>query len=57
MGDVEQQHILRVLTKTGWRIKGPRGAAAILGLNPSSLYGKMKRLGIPTQRNRDITMT
>ena len=30
----------------GWRIKGPKGAAAVLGLNPSTLYSRMKKLGI-----------
>ena len=34
--DVEREHILRVLEKTGWHIKGPRGAAAELGLNPGT---------------------
>ena len=35
--ETEHQHILGVLERTGWRIKGPRGAAEILGLKPSSL--------------------
>ena len=29
-----------------WHIKGPKGAAAALGLNPSTLYNRMKKLGI-----------
>ena len=29
-----------------WRIKGPNGAAAGLGLKPSTLYSRMKKLGI-----------
>ena len=49
----ERQHILRVLDQTRWRIKGSGGAAMQLGLNPSSLYSKMKRLGIPTRREKD----
>ena len=32
--------------RTRWRIKGPKGAAAALGLNPSTLYSRMKKLGI-----------
>jgi len=39
-------HIVRVLERTGWRIKGPKGAAAALGLNPATLYSRMKKLGI-----------
>jgi transcriptional regulator of acetoin/glycerol metabolism len=47
MADAERQHIARVLESTGWRIKGPKGAAAVLGLNPATLYSRMKKLGIP----------
>jgi PAS domain S-box-containing protein len=46
----EYQHILEVLSKTGWRIKGLKGAAELLGLKPSTLYTKMNKLGIPNQR-------
>jgi transcriptional regulator with GAF, ATPase, and Fis domain len=52
--EVERQHILRILDETLWSIKGPGGAAARLGLNPSSLYSRMKKLGIPTKRKRVI---
>jgi PAS domain S-box-containing protein len=45
----EYQHILSALEKTGWRIKGPRGAANILGVKPSTLYGTMRRLQIPAR--------
>ncbi len=55
--EAEHQHILGVLEKTGWRIKGPRGAAEILGLKPSSLYSIMKRLGIPTKQEKDDIST
>jgi formate hydrogenlyase transcriptional activator len=57
LAEAEQQHIMGVLKNTGWRIKGPRGAAAILGIKPSNLYAKMKRLGIPTHREKDTIMT
>jgi PAS domain S-box-containing protein len=45
--EVECQHIRSVLEKTGWRIKGASGAATILGIKPSTLYGTMRRLQIP----------
>jgi transcriptional regulator with GAF, ATPase, and Fis domain len=51
--EMERQHILGVLDQTHWRVKGPDGAASRLRLKPSSLYGKMKKLGIPTKRNKD----
>jgi transcriptional regulator with GAF, ATPase, and Fis domain len=47
--ETEYQHILEVLSKTGWRIKGQKGAAELLGLKPSTLYTKMNKLGIPNQ--------
>jgi PAS domain S-box-containing protein len=43
---VERQHILNVLQSTGWRISGPKGAAKILDINPSTLRFRMKKLGI-----------
>jgi formate hydrogenlyase transcriptional activator len=50
--DVERDHILRVLESTGWRIRGPAGAAEILGLKPSTLESRMAKLGIrrPTSK-------
>ena len=42
----ERRHILSVLERTNWRIRGPNGAAEVLGLNPSTLYSRMKKLGI-----------
>ncbi len=51
--ETERQHIMGVLALTGWRIKGKRGAAELLGLNPSTLYSTMSRLGISTRREKD----
>lgn len=42
----ERDHILHVLRQTSWRISGPQGAAQILGLNPTTLKARMKKLGI-----------
>jgi len=51
LADAEREHILKVLERTSWRIKGPRGAAVALGLNPATLYSRMKKLAIlPRQR-------
>ncbi|MDJ0709961.1 MAG: sigma 54-interacting transcriptional regulator [Woeseiaceae bacterium] len=43
---VEREHILAVLEATNWKISGPSGAAAQLGLPPSTLRSKMKKLSI-----------
>ena len=44
--EVDRQHILAVLKRTGWRIDGPQGAARILNLHPSTLRSRMQKLGI-----------
>jgi transcriptional regulator with GAF, ATPase, and Fis domain len=42
----ERVHILQILDKTHWRIEGPKGAAVVLGLRPSTLRSRMRKLGI-----------
>ncbi len=42
----ERAHILRICNATTWKIKGAGGAAEKLGLNPGTLYSRMKKLGI-----------
>jgi formate hydrogenlyase transcriptional activator len=44
--------IERALDACGGRVYGPHGAAARLGLKPSTLQGKMKRYGVPEGRGR-----
>jgi transcriptional regulator with GAF, ATPase, and Fis domain len=39
----ERQRILDALRATDGRVYGPGGAAQRLGLNPTTLYGKMKK--------------
>ena len=51
LAEADYQHITEVLNRTGWKIKGPRGAASVLGIKPSSLYAKMKKLGIRRSNN------
>jgi transcriptional regulator with GAF, ATPase, and Fis domain len=52
LADVEREHIRRTLEATGWRVKGPRGAAVAHGINPATLYGRMKKLGIQPRRSQ-----
>jgi transcriptional regulator with GAF, ATPase, and Fis domain len=44
--EVERDHILRVLRSTAWRIRGQDGAALLLGLKPTTLESRMKKLNI-----------
>ena len=44
--DVEREHIRAVIESTGWRIRGSGGAAEILGLKPTTLEARMKKLGL-----------
>jgi transcriptional regulator of acetoin/glycerol metabolism len=46
LDDVERSHIEKVLIMTRWRVNGPKGAASLLGLKPSTLFFRMKKLGI-----------
>ncbi len=43
---IEREYILKVLQKTHWKIDGEGGAAVILGLNPSTLRFRIKKLDI-----------
>ena len=52
---IEREAIERVLAHTGGRVSGPRGAAKILGLKPTTLESRMKKLGArkpPRRRGR-----
>jgi len=49
LAEAEDKHIRATLKLTGWRIKGANGAAALLGMKPSTLYTRMKKLGIHTR--------
>jgi transcriptional regulator with GAF, ATPase, and Fis domain len=44
--ETERNQILKTLSETRWRIEGKDGAAAILGLHPSTLRARMHKLGI-----------
>jgi len=44
--EMEREHITRTLEKTYWKVSGEDGAAVLLGLNPNTLRGRMRKLGI-----------
>jgi transcriptional regulator with GAF, ATPase, and Fis domain len=52
--DAERDHLLSVLEKTGWRIRGKGGAAETLGLKPTTLESMMVRLRV-TRKSIDKT--
>ncbi len=54
--DVEKAHILRILKKTGGKIGGKNGAAALLDLKRTTLIHRMKKLGIYVDRNMAVPM-
>jgi PAS domain S-box-containing protein len=57
LAEAEREHILKALESTGWRIKGPHGAARRLALEPSTLYSRMQKLSIPNRRQKDEMTT
>jgi len=46
LSEMERVHILNTLKSTGWKVSGNQGAAKILGLKPTTLDARMKKLGI-----------
>lgn len=48
--ELERTHIVLVLERTNWRVSGAKGAAKILGLNPTTLEARMRKLGITRVR-------
>ena len=53
LAEAERLHIVHALEQAGGHIKGPHGAAAALGINPATLYSRMKKLGIPLPNLRE----
>ena len=46
LDEVQRSHILNTLSAVGWKVRGADGAAKTLGLPPSTLRSRMKKLGI-----------
>jgi PAS domain S-box-containing protein len=52
--EAERRHILRALEQSGGVLAGPRGAAQLLGVNRSTLWSRMRKLGIQAQGVRGL---
>ena len=52
--DTERNQIMNILSETRWRIEGKDGAAAILGLHPSTLRARMHKLGITRPETKEL---
>jgi len=48
--DLERENMVRALEESGWRVSGAKGAAELLGMNPSTLSSRMKALEIKRPR-------
>jgi hydrogenase-4 transcriptional activator len=46
LDDAMARHVEAALRRTRGRVEGPFGAAQLLGINPNTLRGRMRRLGI-----------
>jgi transcriptional regulator with GAF, ATPase, and Fis domain len=42
----ERENMQAALVKAGWRIHGEAGAAELLGLRPTTLISRMKKMGL-----------
>ena len=51
LDDTERKRIVAALERTNWKVAGPNGAAALLGLHRSTLQSRMQKLGIHVSRN------
>jgi formate hydrogenlyase transcriptional activator len=50
--EVQKQHILQALERCAGVIEGPHGAAHLLGMQPSTLRSRLKKLGLHTRPAR-----
>jgi transcriptional regulator with GAF, ATPase, and Fis domain len=46
MRERERENLMAVLEKTGWKVRGPDGAAELLGVKATTLQSRMRAMGI-----------
>ncbi len=47
----ERENLLAALRRSDWRISGPGGAADLLGVRPTTLSSRIKKLGLGRPRS------
>ncbi len=47
----ERDNLRRALDATGWKIYGPDGAAELIGVRPTTLVSRVKKLGLKQGRS------
>jgi len=52
--EAERNHIRKILEHTRWVVSGPKGAAARLGIKRSTLYFRMRKLGISRPNGQPV---
>ncbi|MFB3852306.1 MAG: sigma 54-interacting transcriptional regulator [Vicinamibacterales bacterium] len=53
LAEAQRRGIVKALEQAGGRISGKGGAAELLGVNPTTLYAKMNKLGIRKRGTRE----
>jgi transcriptional regulator with GAF, ATPase, and Fis domain len=53
MEEMEREHIEKTLSATHWKVGGPSGAAALLGMKPTTLFFRMKKLAIKGRSGKE----
>ena len=51
LDEVQRQYIIKILQLKNWRVSGEKGAAQVLGLKPTTLEARMKKLNIKRSVN------
>jgi DNA-binding NtrC family response regulator len=52
----ERDNLLVILEKTGWKIKGADGAAELLGVKPTTLLSRIKKMGLRREKKSGGTI-
>jgi len=50
---LERDNLLATLHAAKWKVRGPDGAAELLGVKPTTLYSRMQKLGIKPPESQD----
>ena len=51
--NLERDNLLATLEAAKWKVRGPDGAAELLGVKPTTLYSRMQKLGIKPPESQD----